>query len=411
MPQFFYKAWDRHSLSHFGHLEAVNEEEVVGMLHTRGLIVTRLSRREDMAQTAQAARQRIGRNLHSRVTIDDKVIFCQQLAVLLEAGIPLLKSLEVLCVQIESRPLLVAIQHVRQDIEAGKTFREALGRYPAMFSSFWLNLVETGEASGHLAQSLNQLARYLEAMRSLQRKALTAMTYPIVLMVGSAIAVSVFLLKIIPSMSTLLLSLNVQLPLLTRIVIGASEIARHYFLLVVALLVAAGIMLRRALRTEGGRWMLDGLLLQIPVFKHLFIQLQLSHFARGLSTLLESGVPILFGLEIMETSAVNKHYGRAIGQVKEHVREGKPMAEPMERSGFFPPMVVQMIQVGEEIGELGKMLNRIANYYEERVDTFIQRLSQLFEPIAIGVMAVVIGILVVSMFLPIFSIAGGSQIK
>ncbi len=411
MPQFFYKAWDRYALSHFGHLEGVDEDEVVGMLHNRGLIVTHLSRREEMARADRAGRYRIGRELHSRVTIDDKVLFCQQVAVLLEAGIPLLKSLEVLSVQVESRPLLVAIHHIRQDIEAGKTFREALGRYPNMFSSFWLNLVETGEASGHLAQSLNQLARYLEAMRSLQRKALTAMTYPIVLVVGSVVAVGVFVLKIIPSMSTLLSSLNVQLPLLTRIVIGVSEVVRHYFLFGVVLLVAAGIALRRALHTESGRWVLDGLLLKIPVFKHLFVQLQLAHFARGLSTLLESGVPILFGLEIMETSAVNKHYGRAIGQVKEHVREGKPMAEPMERSGFFPPMVVQMIQVGEEIGELGKMLDRIANYYEERVDTFIQRLSTLFEPIAISVMAVVIGTLVVSMFLPIFSIAGGSPIK
>ena len=411
MPQFFYKAWDRSALSHFGHLEGVDEDEVVGVLHTRGLIVTRLSRREEMARAARAGRSRIHLQLHSRVTIDDKVLFCQQLAVLLEAGIPLLKSLEVLSVQVESRPLLVAIHHIRQDIEAGKTFREALGRHPNMFSSFWLNLVETGEASGHLAQSLNQLARYLEAMRSLQRKALTALTYPVVLVVGSAIAVSVFVLKIIPSMSTLLLSLNVQLPVLTRIVIGLSEVARHYFPLGVVLVVAAGIGLRRALHTESGRWVLDGLLLNIPVFKHLFVHLQLAHFARGLSTLLESGVPILFGLEIMETSAVNKHYGRAIGQVKEYVREGKPMAEPMERSGFFPPMVVQMIQVGEEIGELGKMLDRIATYYEERVDTFIQRLSQLFEPIAISVMAVVIGTLVVSMFLPIFSIAGGSSIK
>lgn len=411
MTQYFYKAWDRHSLSHFGHLEGNNEDEAVGILHSRGLVVTQLSRREEMARAAQAARRRIGRDLHGRVTMDDKVLFCQQLAVLLEAGIPLLKSLEVLSIQIESRPLLSAVHHVRQDIEAGKTFREALSRYPRIFSNFWLNLVETGEASGHLAQSLVQLSRYLESMRSLQRKATTAMTYPLVLMGGAAIAVSVFVLKIIPSMSGLLSSLNVQLPALTLAVMAISDLARKYFLVGVAVLVLLGIALQRALRTETGRWILDGFLLTVPAFKHLFVQLQLAHFARGLSTLLESGVPILFGLEIMETSAINKHYGRAIGQVKDYVREGKPMAEPMERTGMFPPMMVQMIQVGEEIGELGKMLDRIANYYEERVDTFIQRLSQLFEPIAIAVMAIVIGTLVVAMFLPIFSIAGSSPVK
>ena len=157
MPQYFYKAWDRHSLSHFGHLEGTSEDEAVGILQGRGLIVTKLSRQEELARTGQAARQRIGRSLHGRVTMDDKVLFCQQLAVLLEAGIPLLKSLEVLSIQIESRPLLLALHHVRQDIEAGKTFREALSRYPRIFSSFWLNLVETGEASGHLSQSLIQL--------------------------------------------------------------------------------------------------------------------------------------------------------------------------------------------------------------------------------------------------------------
>lgn len=410
MPQYFYKAWDRYSLSHFGNLEAVNEDEVVGMLQNRGLVVTKLSRREEMARAA-AARHRIGRTLHSRVTIDDKVVFCQQLSVLLEAGIPLLKSLEVLTIQIESRPLLQAVHHVRQDIEAGKTFREALSRYPKIFSNFWLNLVETGEASGHLSQSLVQLAQYLEAMRNLQRKAMTAMTYPIVLIVGATVAVSVFVLKIIPSMSQLLTSLNVELPALTKAVIGISELARHYFLLGVLLVIGIAVALRQALHTETGRWVLDGCLLRVPVFKHLFVQLQLAHFSRGLSTLLESGVPILFGLEIMETSAMNKHYGRAIGQVKDYVREGKPMAEPMERVGLFPPMMVQMIQVGEEIGELGKMLTRVANYYEERVDTFIQRLSQLFEPIAIGVMAIVIGTLVVSMFLPIFSIAGTAKLQ
>jgi len=317
--------------------------------------------------------------------------------------------MEVVSLQAESRALLSAIEQMRHDVEAGSKFATAVAKHPAIFSGLWVSLVETGEASGTLGQSLSQVASYLEAMRNLRNKAMTAMTYPLVLIVSAVLVLMFFVLKIIPIFSGIFAQMNIPLPLLTRIIIAISDAARHYTILVVFGLVAVGWMARRFLRTEQGRWLRDRTLLKLPVFNGLFIQLQLAFFSQGLSTLLASGVPILTSMEIMEHSASNLVYAKAIGEVREAVREGKPMAGPMGASGLFPPMMVQMIQVGEEIGELAKMLGRVAKYYEERVDTFIERLSVLFEPIAIVVMAGIIGTLVISMFLPIFSLAGGMK--
>ena len=410
MPSFLYTARDRRGILQTGQLDAVDEDEVVTVLQNRGLIVTRLSHKTaEMGQALQ--RRQMARRLHGKVTSDDLVLFCQQLATLLEAGIPLLKSLEVLSAQVESRALLVAVEQMRRDIEAGKTFRDALARHPNIFSSFWVNLIETGEASGHLAQSLHHLARYLESVRTLMRKASTALTYPVIMIVAAVIALAIFTLKIIPIFKGVFASMGLELPMLTLIVITVSSFVKQYFVLVVIGAIAAGYVLSQFVRSDQGRWLIDRLQLRLPGFNHFFMHFQLAQFSRGLSTLLESGVPILYGLEIMEHSATNQVYARAIGQVKESVREGKSLAEPMEATGLFPAMVVQMIQVGEEIGELGKMLDRVAKYYEEWLETFIERLAVMFEPIAIMVMAVVIGTIVLAMFLPIFRLAGGVRMS
>ncbi len=407
MPGFLYMARDRRGTLQSGQLDAVDEDEVVAVLQSRGLIVTRLSRKTtEVDQTLQ--RRQTARRLHGKVTSDDLVLFCQQLATLIDAGIPLLKSLEVLSNQIESRALLITVEQIRHDIEAGQTLRDALARHPRIFSNFWVNLVETGEASGHLAQSLHHLASYLESSRNLKRKAVTALTYPALLIAVAVAALAVFTIKIIPIFSGVFESMTVRLPPLTLAVLGLSRFAQRYWVLVTLGLFAGGYGLRWFMRTEQGRWFVDRLQLRLPVFSQFFVHFQLAQFSRGMATLLESGVPILYGLEIMEHSASNQVYGRAIGRVKAQVREGTSLADPIEATGLFPAMVIQMIQVGEEIGELGKMLDRVASYYEQRVETFIERLAILFEPLAISVMAVVIGTLVLAMFMPIFQLAGSA---
>lgn len=415
MPTFSYTARDQTGVVQTGRLDAPTEDDVVLTLQRRGLLVTSVT--SASLQAAAAPRPSLehaaaGRRMHTGVTVDDQVLLCQQLATLVEAGVPLLKALEVVSLQVESRMLLIALEEVRRDVSAGTSFKDALGRHPAIFSKLWLNLVETGEASGHLAQSLTQLARHFEQMQHLRNETQTALTYPLFLLAAAVAVLAVFVYWLIPKFTVMFSSMEgLELPLLTRIVIAVSDIARKYVILVV--LAAAGLVygVRRYLRTPLGQWTRDRMLLQLPLFKALINYIQLAEFSRGLATLLQSGVPLLSGLEILEHSATNRLYGQAIGQVKEAVKQGKSMAEPMAEIGVFPPMTVQMVQVGEEVGELAKMVDRIARYYEERVSTFIARMTRLFEPIAIVFMGGIVLVIVLSIFMPIFKMAGGVSLK
>ncbi len=345
--------------------------------------------------------------MHTGVKTEDHVLLCQQLATLVEAGVPLLKSLEVASAQVESRRLLIALDETRRDVEAGRTLRDALAKHPLVFSNLWLNLVETGETSGHLAQSLRQLARHFEAAEHLQNAAKTAMTYPAFLLVASLLVMAVFVYWVIPKFTGVFASMHIELPLLTRIVIGVSDIGRRYVVVVIFGLFGTGYLLRRLIVTEQGQWVRDRLLLRLPIFRTLFTYVQLAEFGRGLSTLLESGVPLLSGLGILENTATNKVYGQAIKKVRDAVKEGQTRAQPMAETGVFPPLTIQLILVGEEVGQLPKMTGHIACYYEERVDTFISRMTRLFEPIAIVFMGIFVMIIVLSIFMPIFNMAGG----
>ena len=412
MATFAYTARDHQGLVQTGQLDAMNEDDIIATLQHRGLLVTSITAKDVEAGPRLTVRRASAvRRMHTGVSTDDQVLLCQQLATLVEAGVPLLKSLEVVSAQVESRRLLIALEEVRRDVAAGRTFREALAKHPAIFSALWLNLVETGEASGHLAESLKQLARHFEMAQHLQSEARTALTYPAFLCAAAVVVIAVFVYWLIPKFAAIFATMEgMEMPMLTRLVIGISNAARRY----VVVIVGAGVLgfygLRRYLRTNTGRWMRDQLLLQLPLFKTLFAYIQLAEFSRGLSTLLDSGVPLLSSLEILERSATNKVYGRAIGRVREFVKEGKPMAEPMAEVNLFPPMAVQLVQVGEEVGELGKMVTQMARHYEERVETFIARMTRLFEPIAIVVMGGLVLIIVLSIFMPIFKMATGMRL-
>lgn len=410
MPTFTYIARDQEGLARSGQVDGVTEDEAIVLLQHRGLLVTSISKK-DLAQKSRVVFRQGARRFHGRVTVDDQVLLCQQMATLVEAGVPLLRSLEVVAAQVESRPLLLALEQIRHDVGAGSTLVAALAKHPAIFSKLWLNLVETGEASGHLAQSLTQLARHFESVRHVQNEAKTALTYPAFL-IGAAICVSLFFVYwLIPRFTGIFTAQQMELPLLTRIVIGVSDLARRYIVVVIAAPFAAGFFLRRYLRTAAGQWVRDRLALRLPLFRQLFEAIQLAEFSRGLSTLLESGVPLLSTLEILENSATNLVYGQAIGRIREHVKEGKTIAEPMVETGLFPPITVQMIQVGEEIGELAKMAGRVAKYYEEQLAIFIARMTRLFEPIAIVVMAVLVLLIVLSIFLPVIQMSSGGALR
>ena len=419
MAYFNYSARDQRGTVQTGELEALDEEEVVSRLQHRGLLVTSVVPKEQRASGGQTSggggggmRPRTkGRKMHNSIKMDDQVMLCQQMATLVGAGVPLLRSLEVVSGQVESRKLMKALEEVRKDVQGGSTFRTALSKHPQVFSQLWLNLVETGEASGHLAESLTQLSRHFESAQHLQSEAQTAMTYPAFLIGMAILVMALFVYWLIPKFATMFASMDMELPMITRIVMGVSDFCRKYVILIVGGIFGGVIMLRKYLQTDPGMWMRDLIMLRVPMFGSLFTYIQIAEFSRGLATLLESGVPLLSSLQILENSATNKHYGKAVGQIKERVKEGKSMAEPMDQTGMFPAIAVQMIAIGEEVGELSAMTGRVAKYYEERVEIFISRMTRLFEPIAIVVMGGLVLIIVLSIFMPIFKLATGTPGK
>lgn len=401
MDTFGYVARDKKGKVIRGVLEAPSQDELVATLQSRGLLITSVVSQKG----AKVSKRKVRGRFHTRVKIDDLALLARQLATLLGAGITLLKALEIVGQQIESRRLASAIEGVRRDIEAGSSFRDALARHPRMFSDFWMGIVETGESSGQLPSILDQLSKYLESAMAFQRKTVSALVYPAVLVFAVIMVLTIFTTRIIPTFSEIFESFEVPLPLITTMIISLSKFLREKIGYIFLFLVGLGYVTSRYIRTKSGRWMFDQLKLKLPVFGSLFHQVALARFARGLTMLVSSGVPLLYALEISARSATNKVFVKALEDVKTGVRDGKTMAGPLGKNALFPPMVVQMVNVGEETGKLGEMLSRTADYYEERVEAFVTRLTSMFEPILLIVMGVIVGILVISMFLPIFSVA------
>ena len=400
MPFFRYIARDKSGKSIEETMEAVSQEALINSLQAKELFVVSIG---TVAKAKQA--KQVRRRYHHGVKAGDLILFSRELATLLSSGVTLIKSLDILCKQIESQVLLRTVEQIKKDVEGGYTFQSALKKHDKIFSEFWIHLVETGEASGHLPGSLDQLAGYMEESAALKKKITSAMIYPIILVCVATGAIAIFLLKIIPIFSEIFSGFNVPLPVLTQIVVNASTIARKYFLVVIGIVAAVFFILKKYVSTDIGRRQFDALKLKLPLVGPLMQEICTERFASSLSTLIKSGVPILHALEITEKTAGNKIMEQALKDVRTSVRDGKGMAQTMEDSALFSPLVVQMIGVGEEIGELGKMLDRVAVFYKERVNTFVSRLTTMFEPLVLVFMGIVVGVLVIAMFMPIFSIS------
>jgi type IV pilus assembly protein PilC len=400
MPFFRYVARDRAGKLIDEVTEIASEEDLVNGLQAKGLLIISVGPAPGVKTKTKAHRK-----YHSGVKSQDLIMFSRELATLLGSGVTLIKSLDILCKQIESQTLLKAVEQIKKDVEGGYTFQNALKKHDKIFSTFWINLVETGEASGHLPTSLDQVAIYLEESAELKRKIVSALVYPMILVGVAMAAIAIFLLKIVPIFSDIFKGFGAKLPVLTQVVIAASDIVKKYFLIVLGIIVALTFLIRKYISTESGRWKFDELKLKLPIIGPLMHEIATERFASGLGTLIKSGVPILHALEISEKTAGNKVIEKALRDVKIAVKEGKGMAQVMQDTSLFSPLVVQMVSVGEEIGELGKMLDRIAIFYKERVNTFISRLTTMFEPLVLVFMGIVVGVLVVAMFMPIFNIS------
>lgn len=396
MPAFKYIVKDREGKTITGVADARDRENLIELLRKQDFTIISIEKERWLG----ARRERIAK----KVNLDDLVIFSRQLSTMVEAGIPLVSVLDVLSQQIENKGFAAVITRVRDDVETGSSLSAAFSKHPRIFSTLYINMVKAGESSGMLDDILNRIATYLEKTASLQRKIKSAMVYPTAVIIV-ATAITVFLLvKVVPTFKGIFDMLGGELPIPTKILLAFSEFLRHWFLYGLGGLVVFVVVLLRYIKTERGRFLYDSVKLKLPLFGELIRKVSISKFSRTLSTLVKSGVPILTSLEIVARSVGNKVLEDAVNVSRKSVRDGKNIAEPLSKSRVFPPMVVRMIAVGEQAGELEKMLTKIADFYEEQVDAAVSGLTSVIEPVIIIFLGIIIGGIVLAIFLPIFKI-------
>lgn len=405
MALFFYVARDNRGEKITATEDAASQDELLGRLQARGLVVTNILSDAKAGAALEKSSVRRANRMHGGITNSDLMVFCRQLATLLGAGVPILKSLNIILKQISSRKLYDVLVALQKSMEAGLSMHEAMSKHPKVFSDLWVNLVDSGEASGNLAAILNRLAGYLERSASFRAKIISALIYPIILLVAGLGALLFLTVKIIPTFAELFKGFNLTLPFLTQMIIVVSDFIRKYLLMIIGGMAAAFFLLKNYIRTRQGRLNYERFLFGLPVLGDFFRIMVVERFSSEMSTLVESGVPILYSLEITERSVGNLTMAEVVRQIKEDVRGGKSLSSPMEKSGFFEPMAVQMISIGEEIGELANMFKRVDTFYQEYIDTFLSRITAMFEPIMLLFMGVIIGLMVIGIFLPIFQIS------
>jgi type IV pilus assembly protein PilC len=395
MAVFVYTGRTRGGQSITGEIDAPTREAVVAKLRSQQIVATAVrTKPRDITIPGFGG------------GVDEKeiVVFTRQFATMIDAGLPLVQCLEILASQQENKVFKKALTEIRQSVEGGLTFAAALKQHPKIFSSLYANMVEAGEAGGILDTILNRLAVYMEKAMALKKKVKSAMIYPSTI-VSVAVVVVIFLLVfVIPTFKAMFEGFGATLPLPTVIVLEMSRIVRSYFLVGIGVIVGALVALRWWYGTPAGKLAIDSFLLKTPVFGLLIRKVAVAKFTRTLGTLISSGVAILDGLDITARTAGNKVVEQAVLRTRASIAEGKTIAEPLKASGVFPPMVVQMIAVGEQTGALDAMLGKIADFYDEEVDTAVANLTALLEPMLMVFLGIVIGGVVIAMYLPIFKL-------
>jgi len=396
MPNFRYTAKDVTGKTITSSVDSKNRDSAIETLRKQRLTI--ISLEEDKNPSVKTAR------MAKKIKLDDLVIFSRQLSTMVEAGIPLVNVLDTLSQQADNKGFSAVIKKIKDDVETGSSFSQALGRHPNIFSTLYINMVKAGESSGMLDDILNRVAVYLEKSSALQRKVKSAMVYPVAV-ISISIAITVFLLiKVVPTFQGIFDMLGGSLPLPTQVLIMISNVLRKWFIFGFIGLTVLIIVMARFAKTDKGKMFFDRITLKLPVFGDLVRKVSVAKFSRTLSTLIKSGVPILSSLDIVAKTTGNKIVEAAIAKSKKAVREGRNLAQPFSESSVFPPMVVRMISVGEQAGELEKMLSKIADFYDEQVDAAVAGLTSIIEPMIILFLGVVVGGIVLSIFMPIFKI-------
>ncbi|MFA7653340.1 MAG: type II secretion system F family protein [Candidatus Omnitrophota bacterium] len=399
MTKYNYTVKDKNGYTLSGYLDAASEAEAAEALHKKELIVL------SVEQAKEKAAKTSSKGKGKKVKLDDLVVFTRQLATMIDAGIPLVHALGILGEQVENPDLRDVVVMVRKDIEAGMSFCDALAKHPKVFSELFINMARAGESSGMLDDILERLASYLEKSAALARKISSSLVYPAVVISMAFIITAVLLLKVVPTFKGIFDTLGGQLPLPTQALIFISDLFRKYFLFLVIFLAGLIFLFKKYISTEKGRYNFDSAKLRAPILGELFRKLAVAKFSRTFSTLVKSGVSVLSALDIVSKTSGNKVVEESVLSCSKAVRDGEPIAQPLLKSGVFPPMVCRMISVGEQTGQLEKMLTKIADFYDEQVDAATSALTSMIEPLVIAFLGIVVGGIVIALFLPIFKIS------
>ncbi|RLE25664.1 MAG: type II secretion system F family protein [Acidobacteria bacterium] len=395
MASFEWKGRDRNGNPQSGVLIGDSKEAVIAALRRQQIVITTVKEKGK-----EIALPKFGGGIKSK----DIAIFTRQFSVMIDAGLPLVQCLDILGQQQDNKGFQKILLQIRQDVEGGSSLAEAMRKHPQAFDELYVNMVGAGEAGGILDTILQRLAAYIEKSVKLKSQVKSAMVYPVAVVSIAIIVVYVILWKVIPVFSSLFEGLGAQLPFLTRAVVAASNFIGRFWWLIFILVFAAIFALRQYYETEQGRYQIDKLMLKMPALGLLLRKIAVARFCRTLGTLLSSGVPILDSLEITAKTSGNAVIEEAVFEVRKEVEQGKTLAEPLSKTQQFPPMVCQMIGVGEHTGAMDTMLSKIADFYEDEVDSAVEGMMSLIEPVIIAFLGVVIGLIVVAMYLPMFSL-------
>jgi type IV pilus assembly protein PilC len=377
-----------------GQVDLASKEEVTAFLRKQRMMLV------SVREAPKPIKISFGNSIKTR----DIVIFTRQFATMINAGLPLVQSLDILAKQTENAALKEVVKQVVFDVEAGNTLADAFRKHPKAFTDLYVNMIAAGEAGGILDTILLRLATFMEKNDALVRKVKGAMVYPVVIMGVAVIAITVLLIFVIPTFQTMFASVKLELPLPTRIVIALSNNLIRFMPFLIVLFFGGSYALRQYYATEKGRRVVDGMLLKVPILGSILRKIAVARFCRTLSTLMASGVPILDGLDITARTSGNAIIEDAIQVTRKSIERGETISAPLKETGVFPGMVVQMISVGEATGALDNMLAKIADFYEEEVDTAVAGMLTLLEPVMIAFLGGVVGGIVIAMYLPIFGL-------
>ncbi len=398
MPVYIWKGKNSHGEKRKGEIEAPDQATALTQVKRLRIVDPILKEKpKDLLQGISIFKP--------KVTGRDIVIFTRQLSTMIDAGLPLVQGLEILEKQQDNSTFRKTLGIIRNDVEAGSTLADSMAKHPKVFDSLFTNMIDAGETGGILDTILSRLAVFMEKSMALKKKIKGAMTYPSVCLAISVLVLVVILVFVVPVFKTMFEDFGSTLPIPTQIVVDLSELFQGYFLYIFIFFFIVVFIFKKFYQTEKGRLLVDGGLLKSPVFGILLRKVAVAKFTRTLSTMLSAGVPILEALQVVAKTSGNKVIERAVFRVGDSIAEGRPIAEPLEESGVFPNMVVQMINVGESVGALDTMLEKIADFYDEEVDQAVENLTAMIEPFMMVFLGGMVGGIVVAMYLPIFKIA------